>query len=390
MQNTMSLHPLVLHTRVVSGTGGGPEKTILNSPRFLRQHGFDCVCVYFRHPHDPGFQSIEQKAVAADAALVGVDDHGAADFRLVGRLRELLEPYRGRRVIWHGHDYKSNLAGLWLRRRFPLTLVSTVHGWVLKTWKSPAYYALDRWCLRRYDRVICVSDDLLLACQRAGIAAERLERIPNAIDLQQVAWEAPSSTRLRTRQQAKAELDWPADRLLVLAVGRLSAEKGLGLLIAAVIGLIRQGHDVGLVIVGDGPEREALQQQIAASGVADRIRLDGFLPQLERHYQAADLFALSSLREGLPNVLLEAMAYGLPVVATAIAGIPKLIEEGREGLLVPSGQADALSAAIRSLVGDAALRAQLGSAARKKVEANHCFAKRMQRMAGIYREVISG
>ncbi|WP_417749658.1 glycosyltransferase family 4 protein [Rosistilla oblonga] len=374
---TPGSRPLVLHTRVVSGTGGGPEKTILNSPRFLDDLGYDSLCIYFRDPADDGFESIAARAKDANAPLVAIDDFGATDRGIVRRVSELLSLIGDRPLIWHGHDYKSNLVGIWMRRTHRLRMMTTVHGWVLKTWKTPLYYAIDRWCLRRCDRVICVSTDLLESCKRMGVKSESLLLVDNAIDLSQ-------TRRSQSIAQAKRELGWRESRLLVGAVGRLSPEKGFDLLIDAVAQQIRAGIDVGLIIVGEGPARGDLEQQIADLDLRDWIQLAGFVPSPAMHYQAMDLYALSSLREGLPNVLLEAMAYEVPVVSTRVAGVPRLIDGQTNGRLVACGDLVALSAAIGDLLRQPELRMQLGQAARATVEQRFCFAKRMQTMATIY------
>src|SRR5208337_1256707 len=124
---------------------------------------------------------------------------------------------------------------------------------------------------------------------------------------------------------------------------RLSEEKGYDLLIRAVDHLIRDGYDAALLVVGEGNQREKLEALLTELGRGDRIRLLGFQSDVVPLYEAMDLFVLSSLSEGLPNVVLEAMALEVPVVATQIAGIPRLIEDGKNGLLVDPGAFEPLA-----------------------------------------------
>ena len=123
--------PVVLDARVLRGSGGGPDKTILNSPRFLKEAGYRMVCAYLRHPADPGFEKLRCKAEERGAPLIAVDDHGPLDLGVIGRLLNVCR--RDRVTIWHGHDYKTNALGLVLRRFWPMRLVTTVHGWVHHT-----------------------------------------------------------------------------------------------------------------------------------------------------------------------------------------------------------------------------------------------------------------
>ena len=366
---------LVLHTRVVTGAGGGPDKTILNSHRFLADSGYPMACAYMRPPGDPGFAELERRAERWGSPLIAVDDHGPFDRRLPARFERICRERQP--AIWHGHDYKSNLLGLLLRRKYPMRLVTTVHGWVKRTWKTPLYYAIDRFCLRRYDEVVCVSEDLYRDCLGLGIPPDRCWHIPNAIDTDEYV-------RTESIAEAKRRLGVPTDRLLIGAVGRLSKEKGFDLLIDAVSRLIAEGVDVELRIAGEGDDEARLAQRIAQVGHPDRIRLIGYCSDTLGFYQAMDVFALSSIREGLPNVLLEAMALELPVLATEVAGIPKLIRNDDNGLLVAPGSVDAIFAGLRRLLDDDALRGRLGSRGRVTIEENHSFRRRMDRMKDVY------
>ena len=162
-------------------------------------------------------------------------------------------------------------------------------------------------------------------------------------------------------------------RLAVLSVGRLVPEKGHGVLLEAIATLAGQGLDVWLTIVGDGPRRAALEGLVRRYGIAERVRFAGRVGQDEigAHYAAADVFCLTSFVEGVPVVLMEAMAMGIPVVATRINGIPELIHDGESGLLVPPGRADLLAAALGDLLADGTRRDDLGASGRRRVAADY-------------------
>jgi len=366
----------------VSGVGGGPEKTILNSPRFVDPARYRMLCAYMRCPADAGFAELERRARRWQAPLVAVDDRGPLDWRVAARLAELCRREDVR--IWHGHDYKSNLLGLLARRRHPMRLVTTVHGWVKHTWKTPLYYAIDRLALRGYERVVCVSEDLYRACRRLGIPEERLRHVPNAIDTAEFR-------RRGERAAAKAERGTDPARLVIGAVGRLSAEKAFDALVRAFAALAGEGGvEAELWIAGEGEERERLERLAAELGVGARVRLLGFCSEPRRLYEAMDVYCVSSLREGLPNSLLEAMAFEVAVLATRVAGIPRLVRDGENGLLIEPGSVAGLKAGLRALLGEPALRARLGAEARATIEREHDFARRMERMVAIYDELLAG
>jgi glycosyltransferase involved in cell wall biosynthesis len=372
--------PVVLDARVVTGSGGGPDKTILNSPRFLDSLGYRMLCAYLHPPGDTGYKVIESKAAKYAAPLVSIPDRGPWDWRVVSGLLTVCR--REKVAIWHGHDYKTNALGLLLKRFWPMRLVTTVHGWVHHTARTPLYYRIDQLCLPRYEKVICVSDDLLDACLDAGVPARNCLLLENGID-------GIEYTRRQSVRDAKAKLGLPDECLVVGAVGRLEAEKGFDILIRAVHALVARGVDMRLVIVGEGGRRTELETLARELGIADRVQLPGWQADVRGYFEAMDVFALSSHREGLPNVVLEAMALEVPVVATRVNGVPRLVQDGRTGLLVEPGDLAGMTAALERLLRDAPLREAFRVAGRRTTETRYSFANRMTRLARIYDRMLA-
>lgn len=374
------LAPHVLHVRCVTGRGGGPEKTILNSPRFLEPLGYRSTCAYLHPPMDKGFGGLRLRAEAAKAPLVSVPDRGPFDFRPV---RQLIRLCRDEKVaIWHGHDYKSNALGLVVRRFWPMKLVTTVHGWVRHTRRTPLYYRVDKLCLPQYEGVICVSEDLYQQCLRLGVQEPRCQLVPNGIT-------SEAFQRTKSQDEARGCFAHPLPKLLVGAMGRLSPEKGFDLLIRAASELLDAGTDLSLWIAGDGAQRGELESLIAECGHQDRIRLLGHVDSSQTFYEALDVFVLSSLREGLPNVLLEAMALGLPVLATRVAGTPALVQHDANGLLIAPGSSAKLAQGLHELLSDPNRAKSLGSAAQRRVRESFSFEQRMQTMATFYNHLMT-
>jgi len=169
----------------------------------------------------------------------------------------------------------------------------------------------------------------------------------------------------------------PARDLHVLSVGRLIDLKGHALLLEAVAVARAEGVQARLTIVGDGSTRPALEARAARLGLVDEVTFAGAVGQddIAGFYADADIFCLASFAEGVPVVLMEAMAMEIAVIATGIAGIPELVEDGVSGLVVPPGRADRLAAALRTLADDPALRRAMGKAGRAKVLAEFDVAK---------------
>jgi glycosyltransferase involved in cell wall biosynthesis len=372
---------VVLHGRVVTGVGGGPESTVLRSPALLDGSAYWASAVYLHPPGDAGIALLRRRAEAHGCPLVTIADRGPFDLR---PLRQLLDLCRRLGVrIWHGHDYKTNLLGLLLNRRHPMALVSTAHGWVTQTRRTPLYYAIDRLCLRRYQHVMTVAPDLHAAVRALGVPPARCTLIPNGVDSKEFRRRVPPAHAALRRQRGT-----PPGRRVIGAVGRLHPEKHFESLIEATAALQRGGLDVELWIAGDGPERARLQQLIHRLGVSDRVVLLGTVEDIAALYEAADVFALSSVREALPNALLEAMAMELPVVAAAVGGVPSVIRDGVNGTLCGSGDTAALKAALLRVLEDTGRAARMAHVARQTVERDFTSAARSAAERAVYDAVL--
>ncbi|MCZ2344235.1 MAG: glycosyltransferase [Bacteroidales bacterium] len=381
MSSTLSSPlPVVLDARVVTGSGGGPDKTILNSPRYLEPLGYRMLCGYLTPIDDPGYSEIINKAKRYSAPLITIPDRGPWDWRVITRLIALCKTENV--SIWHGHDYKTNLLGLLIRQFHPMRLVTTVHGWVRHTSRTPLYYRIDRKCLPWYEQVYCVSDDLYEECLSLGVHPTRCMLLENGIDTTEYS-------RRMNPFHAKRAIKLSPSRFLIGGVGRLSPEKGFDILIRSAAQLYRNGFDINLIIVGDGDDRGRLESLAHEECIADRVIIAGWQSDVKPYFEAMDIFVLSSLREGLPNVVLEAMALGTPTIATRIAGIPRIIRDGFNGALIESGNIHQLTQAMHELICNHGLRAAYSNNGRETVQARFGFSRRMSRLARYYDELIA-
>lgn len=211
---------------------------------------------------------------------------------------------------------------------------------------------------------------------------EAIEVLPNGVDTEQFR-------PVRDRAAVRAALELPQDRLIVLSVGNLKRIKGHHVLREAIRGSGIDPRRVTFVLVGadDGGESRTWA---AGNLAAYDIRFAGLRTEVERWYQAADVFVLPSLWEGLSNALLEAMASGLAIIATAVGGTPEVITDEQNGLLVPSQDAPAMASLLRRLTQDAGLRERLGTAARRSVEQRFAIERAAAAWAGVYRTAAAG
>jgi glycosyltransferase involved in cell wall biosynthesis len=180
----------------------------------------------------------------------------------------------------------------------------------------------------------------------------------------------------------------PRRRFRVLSVTRLVRGKGMPFLLDAIAALVNRGVDVELMVVGEGTERDDFVEQSRRLGIADRVELAGAIGQdeIRGHYAQADAFCLPSFAEGVPVVLMEAMAFELPVVATRITGVPELIEDGVSGLVVTPARADELADALERLATSPKLRQTMGAAARERVVGEFNIQRSADQLVRLYRE----
>jgi glycosyltransferase involved in cell wall biosynthesis len=284
---------------------------------------------------------------------------------MVGELSDRLRALRAGIVCCHG--YKADLVGLLAARRVGVPVISVSHGWTAENLKIQLYEAMGRACLRRMDRVVCVSEGQAIKIRRTGVRPERVVVIHDAVQAGRFDHPDPAD-----RGRLAAMLPDPPE-LIVGSAGRLSPEKGFGVLVEAAAIVTRSNPSVGFVHFGDGPLRDVLATRIAALGLENRFILAGFREDLDRFMPHWDLAVLPSFTEGLPNVVLEAYAAGVPVVATAVGGTPEAVADRIDGFLVPPGDPAALAERIHAVLTMGPARQQMGHRGRERIRSEFSF-----------------
>jgi glycosyltransferase involved in cell wall biosynthesis len=239
--------------------------------------------------------------------------------------------------------------------------------------------ALDRFSNRFASHIVAVSAscrDFLIT--RESIPANDVTLVPNAIDLRRFS---PASAR---RDMARLELGLPASTRVVAGVGRLNPQKNFALFLDIAAQLAPRFPDLHFLLAGDGPEEKMLREKAAALGIADRVTFSGYVADTRLVYLAADVLLMPSRYEGLPMTLLEAMAMGLPVVASQLDGIAEVIGDGREGFLVPSDDASLFVERTAALLQDAELSSRIAQNARAKIEASFSVERMTSAVEEIY------
>ncbi len=299
-------------------------------------------------------------------------------------LTDLVALARRRRIrILHVHGYAAADFGRLAARLAGTRLVLHEH---FADPAMPAYQGLaDRVLAPLTDRAVAVSHstrDFLV--RERFVPADRVRLIWNGAPLDEFAPAGPERAR-----RVRRELGLPENGPVVGSIGRLNAQKGHRFLLEAAAPLCRRQDDLRVLVVGDGDLMEELRGQAAGLGVADRVVFAGHRTDVPDLLAALDVFCISSLYEGTPLALFEAMAAGRAVVSTAVDGCREILEDGVSGLLVPPGDAAALEAALDRVLADAGLRDSLG---RRALEASRAYDVRscVRQMEALYDEILAG
>jgi glycosyltransferase involved in cell wall biosynthesis len=379
----------ILHVITRLTLGGSSENTV-RQVEALNRAGYDCLLAVGPRESET---RILQDARRRGCRLVEVPALGReVSPRDLTALASLVRLMRREGVaIVHTHTSKAGFVGRLAARiaRVP-AVVHQPHGHIFYGYYGPRrsafFIRLERVASRWSDRIVTLTDRGTEEHLAQGIGRrEQYVTIPSGVPTTELQARAPAQA------EARARLGVPPGAFVIVAVGRLVWVKGFDLLVAALPAVLAHVPSARLVLVGDGPERAALEAQAAAAGVADRVRLGGVLSAatgLLDHLATADVCAAPSRNEGMGRALVEAMALGLPVVGTMVGGIPSVIGADEAGRLIPENDAGALAAALSELGRDPALRDKLAEAARARAE-HFSTAVADARLLGMYAALVA-
>jgi len=358
---------------ICEATAGGVRKHLRELVRhFARPEENFRIHALFGHRGEPGFDEelAEFRKAGVQIELVpGLqrEIRLGQDRRVYTALKNRLRALKPE--IVHTHSSKAGFLGRLAARAAGVPrIIHTPHVFAYQ-WshgvKRSFYLALERYAAGKGSRIVCVGQE-----QREEALAERvapppqLVHIPNGVAL-------PEPLSMEARLALRARLELPPQALAVVMVARLALQKGVEHFLNAAREILAKRTDAYFVLIGGGPLEAQVRARAAALGL-DRVRMRilGHVEGAENLYPAFDLVALSSLYEGLPFVLLEAMAWGVPVVATDVLGSREAVRSERTGLLARPGDAADLAACMERLLADAPLRARMGAAARERVRAD--------------------
>jgi glycosyltransferase involved in cell wall biosynthesis len=311
--------------------------------------------------------------------LFVIPESGRFDFSVARRLRNAADEW-GADIV-ETNNVKSHFflraSGLWRERKW----IAHHHGFTAEDLKMKLYNQTTRWSLRAAHRVVTVCGPFAELLASHGVDRRRIVVKHNSVE----PFVPPAAAEM---EQARGLIGAPTGSQLLVAIGRLSPEKGHADLVEAVAQLVRENSRVHLVIVGNGPEQDRLQQQCVRLGIAQQVTFAGIQADVRAFYALADVLVLPSHSEGSPHVLLEAMSAGCAIVATRVGGIPEMVRNGENALLVDSAAPAKLADGINTVLADTNLRHQLGESARDRALKDFSPEEHWHQWNAIYREVL--
>jgi L-malate glycosyltransferase len=345
----------------------GPAKPLLEFAQRARhpQNGFPGVelsaATYLRGDADPADNGFVSAAIQAGVEMDFIKEKGRFDRAVIPHIERILAMRKP--DIVQTHNVKSHFlmrySGLWRKYRW----IAFHHGYVTTDAKMRLYNQLDRWSLRRAAHVITVCVPFRQQLESRGVASSRISVRHNTIN----PFDSPSAAEI---EAVRSSIPCPSSIPILLMVSRLSHEKGHVDLLEALAILKRCGATWGVptkchtVIVGEGYERGAIERARKRLDLENDVTLTGHKSDVRPYFAIASLYLMPSHSEGSPNSLLEAMAAGLPCVASSAGGIPEIMTDERTGLLTPARNPQALAKAIGRLLADPALAGSLAEQAR--------------------------
>jgi glycosyltransferase involved in cell wall biosynthesis len=360
----------ILHVRN-SDLYGSPERLIIGQCRQIQE--FEWVVATF--VRDGGMNRFAEESARAGIETFAIPEKRLADTAIIGRLRRIIKDRQIDMVV--SHDYKATTVSWLATRGLGTALVACYHGETSEDAKVRLYNVVDSIMLRKMLRVIAVSHFTRNHLISRGIREKRIVVIPNAIDASTLSDVAPIREPIGSRP------------IRLIAAGRFSREKGLDILLDALPTVTNDAPAFKLYLYGKGPEESNLRKQVEILGLTEIVEFCGFVDDIAPVFRTMDMLVMTSRSEGMPLIILEAWKERLGVVATAVGGIPEMIESEKNGILIDSPDvmkvSQALVAAMKNMEGIA----MLGRRGFELLKETYNYDQQAVALASLYREVLT-
>ena len=367
--------PIRVLTLIENATVTGPARNVIEFGKVAMPDVEVTLVTYQRGPEE---SVLATAAREAGLSVALVQERRRWDTKVFRQLRQVIAAHHP--DLLETRNVKSHFLVrlLGLHRKYPW--IAWNHGYTETSRLDRVYTRLDRWSLPAAYRVVTVCQPFADTIASFGVRRDRITILHNAV---KPFMRPPEEEIEGVRRELAVKQE-----AVVLSVGRLSFEKGHADLLRAAALLVKMSEvsSFRIVIVGDGPERDPLKRLAAQLGVEQCVSFVGFQRDTKPYYALARIAAVPSHSEGSPNVVLEAMAAALPIVANRVGGVPEILEEGKTGLLVEPRDPEAMAKALARVLTDSELRERLGRAAKTRAETAHTPQSYRNTLVRFYRE----
>ena len=358
---------IIIDSAAIGGPGKGIFQLIDNAPN----EKFDYVLCNFKYRKPTNTEFIDE-AVRRGYKLTLLTQRFRFDPAPVFEVSKLITVSKITHIQTHG--YKGHAIAFLLSRFKKIPWIAFTHGWTSEDLKVKIYQFVERRLVKYADVAVCVSPLLINVVRKI-----RGEKRDTRLILNAVA--EPKDLDRNIGEKVRSEYNVPNNCLLMACIGRLSPEKGQLILLKALARL--KEFNFYLILLGDGPQRRNLEKAAIDLGLRDKVSFLGYRSNLHNFYQAIELLVIPSLSEGLPNVLLEAMSYSIPVITTDVGAVPLVIEDERNGWMCQSGSSDILFEEIKSVLSNKDLKA-MGESGRKSLYPKFSIKERISKILDLY------
>lgn len=357
----------------------GPGRTILQSASMVDKNRWAItIGAFYGDSH--GEHAYMQRAEELGLDVLPVKENSAFDRKVVSQILNAIKSYSF--DIIHTHDFRSDIYGLICSRISSVPLVSTCHGWIANNLKGRIYTRIDKWALRHFDEVISVSDTMREQLIGMGIRENRITVIRNALVIDEYQ---PN----KDNNDFRRELGIDDDVKIIANIGRLSPEKGQDIFIEAAHLILKRHTRVCFVLIGIGPEQQAIEALVDKYGIRNHVIFAGYRGDMKNVYHSIDLVVQSSYTEGMPNVILESLLMAVPVVATDVGGTREIVSHQQTGLLIDAHNLEQLVDGIEDYLKSPEKHASMAAEGRKYVERNFDHNNRVARLMDVYDKVLN-
>lgn len=367
---------------------GGAERVSLNFLKNVDRNNFEVCPILLIRPWEKKNVFIQELVkenypVHKIPVAIRTLNQGKDYFRVIRCFRILYSILnKGSFDLVHTNGYFADIIGIPISRLLGIPHIASCHGYIRNDRKLIIYTKLDLIVLRFSSKVIAVSREIQRDLIGSGLSESRVLEIQNAVELN-----TNKMLFQKNREEIRKTYDINNKEIVLGYVGRISREKGLRYLIEAASKLTRFGLPIRVMIIGDGSQRPEIECLAQERDLQSKVIFTGFQNDMQKWLPPMDLFILPSLTEGTPMALLEAMSCGIPVIASAVGGIPKIIDSGKNGILVSPAKPEEIVSAVWAISKNNELQKRLSNMAKETIRNKFNLNEWVKKIESIYLEM---